>query len=57
MGNVELELLQIRKFRDNVAECVEKSMNSRISISFETIVLELTSDDYDCHVINTIAFI
>ena len=48
---------KVGKFWDNVAECIEKSLHCRIIISLETIVIGLTSDDTNSHVIDMIAFI
>ena len=48
---------KVGTFWDNVAECIEKSLHCRIIISLETIVIGLTSDDTNCHMINIIVFI
>ena len=48
---------KLGKLWKNVAECIEKSMSDRIRVSLETIVIGLTSDDTDYHVINMIVLI
>ena len=47
----------VGKFWENVAECIEKSISNQIRISLETIVIGLTSDDTDYHVISMIVCI
>ena len=45
------------KFWENVAECIEISFSNQIRVSFETIVIGLTSDYTDYYAINMIVFI